>query len=54
MNTGASSSRTGVPNLLAADRYLLSDQWWHQIRNKVHGVAGGAAEGDGASLVVQW
>jgi len=24
------------PNLWATDQYLLSDQRWHQIRNKVH------------------
>ena len=24
------------PNLWATDQYLLPDQWWHQIRNKVH------------------
>ena len=30
------SSRPGVPKLWTTDRYLLSDQQWHQVRNKEH------------------
>jgi len=29
-------NRIGVPSLQPTDPYLLSDQWWHKIRNKVH------------------
>ena len=29
-------SRSGVPNLRTMDQYLLSDEQWHQIRNKLH------------------
>ena len=29
-------SKTEIPNLQATDQYFLSDQRWHQIRNKVH------------------
>ena len=32
------SSTTGVPTLWVVDRYLLSDQWWHQVRNEVHNI----------------
>ena len=30
------SSTSGAPNLWAMKLYLLSCQWWHQIRSKVH------------------
>ena len=36
MLLGTQCIKTGVPNLQAADQYLLLDQKWHWIRNKVY------------------